>query len=98
MENIYMSRGASKVVNVCAKIQPGEQVLIVTELSRLSIAQALATEVYRVGAEPAICIMEPRKQDGEEPPKEIAAAMKASDAFLSVVAPEDWYSHTLRKK
>ena len=31
MENIYMSRGASKVVNVCAKIKPGEQVLIVTE-------------------------------------------------------------------
>ena len=85
MDNIYMSRGASKVVNTCAKIQAGEQVLIVTELSRLSIAQALAAEVYRVGAEPAICIMEPRKQDGEEPPKEIAAAMKASDAFLSVV-------------
>lgn len=69
MENIYMSRGASKIVNTCAKIQPGEQVLIVTELSRMSIAQALATEVYRVGAEPAVCIMEPRKQDGEEPPR-----------------------------
>ena len=85
MENIYMSRGASKVVNTCMKVQPGEQILIVTELSRLSIAQALATEVYRVGAEPAICIMEPRSQDSEEPPKEIAAAMLASDGFLSVV-------------
>ena len=85
MENIYMSRGASKVVNTCMKVQPGEQILIVTELSRLSIAQALATEVYRVGAEPAICIMEPRTQDSEEPPKEIAAAMLASDGFLSVV-------------
>lgn len=85
MENIYMSRGADKVVNTCAKIQPGEQVLIVTELSRLSIAQALAAEVYRVGAEPAVCIMQPRGRDGEEPPKEIAAAMKASDVFLNVV-------------
>ena len=85
MENIYMSRGASKVVNTCLKVQPGEQILIVTELSRLSIAQALASEVYRVGAEPAVCIMEPRSQDSEEPPKEIAAAMLASDGFLSVV-------------
>ena len=76
MENIYMSRGASKVVNTCLKVQPGEQILIVTELSRLSIAQALASEVYRVGAEPAVCIMEPRSQDSEEPPKEIAAAYK----------------------
>lgn len=80
-----MSRGASKVVNTCMKVQPGEQILIVTELSRLSIAQALAAEVYRVGAEPAVCIMEPRTQDSQEPPKEIAAAMLASDGFLSVV-------------
>lgn len=85
MNNIYMSKGASKVINVCAKVEAGEQILIVTELSRISIAEALATEVYRVGAEPTICIMEPRHQDGEEPPKEIAAAMKASDAFISVV-------------
>lgn len=97
MENIYMSRGASKVVNVCAKIQPGEHVLIVTELSRMSIAQALATEVYRVGAEPAICIMEPRKQDSEEPPKEIAAAMKASDAFLSVVGKSITHTHAVKE-
>lgn len=85
MENIYMSRGASKVINVCAKVQPGEHVLIITEHSRFSIAQALATEVYRVGAEPTVCIMQPRGQDSEEPPQLIAAAMKASDAFLSVV-------------
>ena len=85
MENIYMSRGADKVVNTCMKVRPGEQILIVTELSRLSIAQALASEVYRAGAEPAVCIMEPRKRDGEEPPKEIAAAMLASDGFISVV-------------
>lgn len=85
MENIYMSRGASKVINTCIGVQPGEQVLIVTELSKMSIAQALATETYRVGAEPTICIMQPRIQDSQEPPKEIAAAMLASDAFISVV-------------
>ncbi len=96
MENIYMSRGASKVVNTCMKVQPGEQILIVTELSRLSIAQALATEVYRVGAEPAICIMEPRKQDSEEPPKEIAAAMQASDGFLSVVGKSITHTHAVK--
>ena len=71
MENFYMSRGASKVVNTCAGIKAGEHVLIVTEQSRFSIAQALATEVYRIGAEPTVCIMEPRSQDSSEPPKEI---------------------------
>ena len=86
MKNIYMSRGASKIVNTCMKIRPGEQVLVISEMSRFSIAEALAGEVYRVGAEPVVCIMEPRTQDSEEPPKEIAAAMLSSDAFISVVA------------
>lgn len=92
MQNFYLSRGAGKVINTCVKVKEGEQVLIITELSRLSIAQALASEVYRVGAEPVLCIMEPRKQDGEEPPREIAAAMKVSDVFLSVV--EKSITHT----
>ncbi len=96
MNNIYMSKGASKVINVCAKVEAGEQILIVTELSRISIAEALATEVYRVGAEPTICIMEPRHQDGEEPPKEIAAAMKASDAFISVVGKSITHTHAVK--
>ena len=85
MDNFYMSRGAAKVIQVCAGVKPGEQVLLVTELSRYSIAQALAAEAYRVGAEPVVCIMEPRGQDSAEPPKEIAAAMAASDVFISVV-------------
>ena len=97
MENFYMSRGASKVVNTCAGIKAGEHVLIVTEQSRFSIAQALATEVYRIGAEPTVCIMEPRSQDSSEPPKEIAAAMKASDAFLSVVGKSITHTHAVKE-
>ena len=97
MENFYMSRGASKVVNTCAGIKAGEHVLIITEQSRFSIAQALATEVYRVGAEPTVCIMEPRSQDSSEPPKEIAAAMKASDAFLSVVGKSITHTHAVKE-
>ncbi len=85
MKNIYMSRGASKIINTCVKVKAGEKVLIVTELSRLSIAEALAAEVYRVQGEAVITIMESRTQDSEEPPRVIAAAMKESDAFISVV-------------
>lgn len=85
MKNIYMSRGASKIINTCVKVKAGEKVLIVTELSRLSIAEALAAEVYRVQGEAVIAIMESRTQDSEEPPRVIAAAMKESDAFISVV-------------
>jgi 2,5-dihydroxypyridine 5,6-dioxygenase len=85
MKNIFMSKGAEKVVNTCVKVKKDEEVVIVTEESKLSIAEAIATEVYRVGAIPILTIMEPRKQDSEEPPAAVAAAMKSSDAFISVV-------------
>ncbi len=97
MNNFYMSKGASKVINTCIKLQEGEQFLIVTELSRLSIAEALATEAARIGAEPTICIMKGRTRDGEEPPKNIAAAMKASDAFVSVVGRSITHTHAVKE-
>ncbi len=85
MKKILMARGADKVVTTCVKVQPGEEVVIITEESKLSIAEAVAAAVYRVGAQPILTVMEPREQDSQEPPKTIAAAMKSSDAFISVV-------------
>ena len=85
MKKIMMSRGADKVVNTCVQVKKGEEVVIVTEEGKLSIAEAIAAEVYRVGGPPVLTIIEPRKQDSEEPPLAVAAAMKASDAFISVV-------------
>lgn len=59
--------------------------MIITEESKLSIAEAVAAAVYRVGGHPILTVMEPREQDSQEPPKTIAAAMKESDAFISIV-------------
>ena len=97
MENMYLSRGAAKVVEVCAGVQAGEQVLVITEQSRMSIAQALASQVYRVGGEPVLCVMEPRRQDGQEPPRPIAEAMKGSDVFLSVVGRSITHTHAVKE-
>ena len=85
MNNFYMSKGTDKIINTCLKLKKGEQLLIVTEISRLSIAEALASEACRIGAEPSVCIIKGRKRDGEEPPVNIAAAMAKSDAFITVV-------------
>lgn len=85
MKRILMARGADKVVTTCVKVQPEEEIVIVTEESKLKIAETLAASVYRVGAHPILIVMEPREFDSQEPPKSIAAAMKASDAFISIV-------------
>ena len=85
MKRILMSRGARTVVEVCAGVQAGEQAVIVTEPEMLTMAEAIAAAVYRVGAEPAITLMMPRDSDGQEPPPTIAAAMKASQVFFNLV-------------
>ena len=57
MKKILMSRGADKVVSTCVKVQPGEEVVIITEESKMRIAEAVAAAVYRVGAHPILTIM-----------------------------------------
>ncbi|HLQ83078.1 MAG TPA: aminopeptidase [Pseudogracilibacillus sp.] len=73
------------MAEVCAQIKKGEQVIIITEPKMMSIAESVATAVNAIEAEPVITIMEPRLSDGEEPPTNIAEAMKESDVFISAV-------------
>ena len=72
MYDLRMSRGAATVVNTCAGVQPGEQVLVIAEFSKLGIAQSLAAAAYAAGAEATVVLMTPRDLDGQEPPANIA--------------------------
>ena len=45
MEKIMMARGARTVVETCLRVQPDENVVIVAELSKLSIARSIANAV-----------------------------------------------------
>ncbi len=85
MKKILMGKIADKILDVNLQIKPGESLLIVTEPEKLSIAEVIAASAMRKDVEPVISVMVPRDLDGQEPPKTIAAAMKESDAFLSVV-------------
>ncbi|QOR36838.1 aminopeptidase [Clostridium sp. 'deep sea'] len=85
MKDVLMSKGALKIVEVCAGVKPAESVLIITEPKMINIAKSIFSAVYAVGAEPVIAVMEPRTIDGQEPPKSIAAAMINSDVFIAAV-------------
>ena len=75
--------GAHKIVRDCSQIQPGERVLVITDTGRdLAIACALMQEIMAIPAECTICIMEMRKNPGEEPPPQVHAAMLNSDVIL----------------
>jgi leucyl aminopeptidase (aminopeptidase T) len=78
-----MMKGAMKLVEVCAGVKRGENVLIVTDTEKASIAEALAAAACAKGAEVTIIIMTPRKVHSEEPPKTVAAAMKKADVIFA---------------
>jgi leucyl aminopeptidase (aminopeptidase T) len=85
MKNILMSKGAKTLVEVCAVVKPQENVLIVTDFAKMSIAEAVATAAYSVGAEVSVCSIVPRSGHGQEPPKPIAKAMKNADVIFTPV-------------
>ncbi|MDE2653830.1 MAG: leucyl aminopeptidase [Gemmatimonadetes bacterium] len=92
-----MKEGARILVRTCANVQPGENVVIVTDPEGMGIAEAvadedrsviataLAGEVHAAGAVASIVVGPGRSIDNEEPGPAVAAALRAADvAFLPV--------------
>ncbi len=96
MKEILMGKGAKKLVEVCAGVKPGENVLIVTDFTKVNIAQALAGAAYARGAEVVMATMIPRRGHGEEPPSPVAQAMTKADVIFSVVSNSITHTHAMK--
>jgi leucyl aminopeptidase (aminopeptidase T) len=81
-----MQKGAQKILQVCASVEPGEEVLIIADYPMEKIGKAIAAAAYQIGAEPILTYIVPRKNDGQEPPKAVADAMKRAGVFLAPVS------------
>ena len=80
-----MRRGAEVLVDVCAGVRAGEQVVIVTDDFLLPIAEAVATVASDRGGVVTIVNAPPRTIDNEEPGGAASAAMHGADVvFLPV--------------
>ncbi len=90
-------KGAKTIIETCLAVQPGENVLIVTDTEMFRIAEVLMATTFIQRAEALITIMAPRKSHGEEPPQPIAAAMKEADAILVPVTTSITHTHALRE-
>ena len=78
MYEIQMAKGAKKILEVCASVEPGEEVLIIADYNMEKIGKAIASAAFQIGAEPVLTYLVPRERDGQEPPKAVAEAMKAA--------------------
>lgn len=66
--------------------KPGENVLVVTDDSKLEIGNAIYLAAKELGCEAMLMVMGERSVSGEEPPAAVAAAMAAADIVLCPTA------------
>jgi aminopeptidase len=69
-------------VRDCMGLEPGEQVLIVTDEPMRTIGYALRAAAVELGNEVLLIEMLPRRTNGEEPPEAVARLMKMADVVL----------------
>lgn len=70
------------VVEDCMAVKENETVLILTDDKKIEIGNQLYEEAKELAKEAVLMVMKPRKVSGEEPPKEVAEAMKNFDVII----------------
>lgn len=91
-----MLRGARKLVSDCANVQPGEEVVIVTDFAGHQVAEAVAAAALERTDNVNIVVMPPRSIDGQEPTKAVAEAMKAADVLFTPVRQSITHTYATR--
>ncbi|MBI5969256.1 MAG: leucyl aminopeptidase [Deltaproteobacteria bacterium] len=97
MKEILVTKGAVKLVETCAGVRPGENVLIITDFTKTNIARVLAATAYQRGAEVVIATMIPRGGHGEEPPPTIAEAMIKADVIFTPVSNSITHTRSMKR-
>ena len=82
MKTAPLMKAAMIAVKDCLAVKPEETALVVTDTEKLDIARAFLLALHAIGADATLTIMIPRQYNGQEPPRDIAAAMKASDVVF----------------
>lgn len=77
---------AKKILVDCLAAKAGEELLIVTDDSRLNIGTALYEGGKELGCESMLLVMTERELSGQEPPRVVAEAMKAADIVVCPTA------------
>ncbi|MFB6113627.1 MAG: aminopeptidase [Halodesulfurarchaeum sp.] len=85
MQSVQEMKGASIVVDTCAGIQPGEDVLVVTDWEVADVAERIAAAAKERDAAVTMSVMDPREYDGNEPEETVEAAMMEADVIITPV-------------
>ncbi|HEV2753132.1 MAG TPA: hypothetical protein VGV36_04770 [Solirubrobacteraceae bacterium] len=91
-----LARAVTTVVERCLGVRSGEEVLVVSDPERAALGEALGEAVTTAGGHPVLTVLTPDPRRGTEPPRALAAALAAADAYLAPCLPS--LSHTTARK
>ena len=78
-----LDRAMATVINDCLAVREGEEVLVIANPATIGLGERMRGEAGKAGADALLALMTERPSHGAEPPRAIAAAMKASDVVLA---------------
>jgi len=74
--------GAEKIVRICARVQAGEKVLVLTDTETLEVGELLAIAALKITDDTVLAVITPRRGHGDDPPAHVTAAMRQSDVVI----------------
>lgn len=95
MKEMAMTRGAKTLIETCASVKRGENVLVVADYSMIKIGQVIASMSYAIGAKTDLILASPRSFDGQEPTDPVAAALANCDVFFTAVDRSLTHTHAV---
>lgn len=80
--SVPLQKAAMIAIKNCMAVKEKEQVVIITDESKMNIGIALRDAAKKLKAEAILIDMTPRQANGEEPPPAIAKIMEVADVVL----------------
>ena len=97
MDSVQEMKGAEIIVETCAGVQPGEEVLVVSDWRCMNVAERVAAAAKERDANVTVTGMDPREYDGNEPPATVGAAMMEAEVIFTPVYRSITHSNKVRE-
>src|SRR3954453_6339431 len=78
-----LDQAVQTVVRRCLAVGEGEHVVIAADPPSRALGERFYAEAVGAGPEPRLTVREPRPNDGAEPPRAVAAALRPTDVFIA---------------
>jgi len=91
-----LQTAVSTIVGRCLAVKAGEEVLVIADPGTRGIGEELRDGAGEAGADAVLAVMDARAENGNEPPRALAAAMREADVVIAPTSKS--LSHTAARR